>query len=310
MGKVFGKISLAQGASRFATTAAVLSMTLLLGACSQNDTLNLGLGGNERPKTVDIATASAGNSSQAELEKATVYWGEQHTKNPRDAKAAVSYARNLKAMGRKANALSVLQSTYMFASDDKELLSEYGRLALELGQVTTAEKLLIRAEDPAKPDWRLISARGTVLAKQGRFKESIEFFEKALSLAPGQPSLLNNLAMAYAMDGQAARGEELLRRATASGASDPRLQKNLELVMDLQGKGSEAQPTVAAAPPAAPAAVSAPARQMPVQNASWSKPLPIEQDTTPVVVADSSTISPDEIVRRAMEAEHAKSARR
>lgn len=314
MGKVRGRSSILSSAKRPAILTATISMMLLLGACAQNSALNLGLG-DDQPKTVDIATASAGNSSQAELEKATAYWGEQHAKNPRDAKAAVSYARNLKAMGRKANALAVLQSTYMFASDDKELLSEYGRLALDLGQVTTAEKLLIRAEDPAKPDWRIISARGTVLAKQGRVKESISYFEKALALSPGQPSLLNNLAMAYAMDGQAGRGEELLRRAAANGPHDARVQKNLELVMDLQGKGAEAPPPATEAEPVAGEPTPQPAGPaLPVQSAAWNKPLPIEQEASPIRVAATRTASSgsneDDILRRALEGEQAKGASR
>ncbi|MGE0767357.1 MAG: tetratricopeptide repeat protein [Hyphomicrobiaceae bacterium] len=312
MGKVLGKSSAMGGAQRLATSAVTISMTLLLGACSQTGPLNLGLGlGNDQPATVDIATASAGNTSLADLEKATAYWGEQHSKNPRDTKAAVSYARNLKAMGRKANALAVLQATYMFDSDDKELLSEYGRLALDLGQVTTAEKLLARAEDPSKPDWKIVSARGTVLAKQGRFKESISYFEKALSLSPGRPSLLNNLAMAYAMDGEAARGEALLRQAGEAGSSDPRVQKNLELVMDLQGKNADTPPVpVPAATAAEPAATGVAARP-PLSNSAWDKPLPIELAAAPVHVASttnaaSTALDADEIVRRAMAAEHGK----
>jgi len=314
MRKLLGKSSLAGAALRRATTAAAISTTLLLGACAQNNPLDLALG-NDRPKTADIATASAGNATRADLEKATAYWGEQHAKNPRDAKAAVAYARNLKAMGRKANALAALQATYMFASDDKDLLSEYGRLALDLGQVSTAEKLLIRAEDPARPDWRIISARGTILAKQNRFKEAISFYETALELSPGQPSLLNNLAMAYAMDGQAARGEGLLRKAMEAGGRDPRLQKNLELVVDLQGRSARPEATVAAAQPTPPptATTTPPATTAPVANSAWSKPLPIEREATPVKVATTTTASAplhaDTIVRQALEAEHAKSAR-
>lgn len=314
MGKVLGTGRLVSSAARPAAMATAISMTLLLGACAQNSPLNLGLS-NDQPKTADIATASAGNATRADLEKATAYWGEQHAKNPRDPKAAIAYARNLKAMGRKANALSALQATYMFASDDKDLLSEYGRLALDLGQVSTAERLLARAEDPAKPDWRIVSARGTVLAKQNRFKEAIPLYEKALGLAPGQPSLLNNLAMAYAMDGQPARAEDLLQQATERGARDPRIQKNLQLVMDLQGKNTQpavAQP--AAAAPVVRVAAPAPVRAAPVKKTAWDKPLPIETDDAPIqvsaTVTASTTTAGDDIVRRATEAEHAKTVRR
>lgn len=182
-------VSLVLGMS---SRGAAFSLALLLGGCAQLGSIGLD---NEPPKVANIATSSAGPSSKAELEKATAYWGEQHTKNPRDPKAALSYAKNLKALGRKPQALGVMQATYMFATDDREFLSEYGRLALDMGQVSTAGELLARADDPAKPDWRIISAKGTVQAKQGNYKDAIVLYEQARELAPEQASVLNNLAL-------------------------------------------------------------------------------------------------------------------
>lgn len=218
----------------------VIAVTLALGACSQGSTFDLGLSLNDPPAS-RIATASAAQTDQAELQKATAFWAKKYSENPRDGKAALSYARNLKALGRKPEALSVLQTAYMFNADQREYLSEFGRLALDQGQVSTADQLLARADDPATPDWRVLSARGTVMAKQGKFKESIPFFERARALAPAQSSVLNNLAMAYTMDGQATRGEELLRQAVQAGTKDARVQQNLALVLELQGKADDAQ---------------------------------------------------------------------
>jgi Flp pilus assembly protein TadD len=124
---------------------------------------------------------------------------------------------------------------------DREQLSEYGRLALEFDQVSTAKALLERADDPANPDWRVLNARGTVLAKEGKHKEATVFFDRALALAPGQPSVLNNLALAHAMAGEAQKAEDMLRQASASGDADPRVNQNLALVLSLQGKYGEAK---------------------------------------------------------------------
>ncbi len=311
MGKFVGDASMMHGIARSAASVAVVSVTLLLGACAQSgNDLNLGLD-SDKPKAVDIATASAGDRPEAELQKATAYWGEQHGKNPRDPKAAIAFARNLKALGRKAQALAVMQSSYTYAPDDKDFLSEYGRLSLELGQVSTAEQLLARADDPAKPDWRILSARGTVLAKQGRFKESIEYFERASSLAPGQASVMNNLAMAYTMDGQAARGEALLRQAASTGTTDPRVQQNLALVVGLQAKSPD--DTAAAAPAVA---AGTPAREA-VKAVAWNKPLPIEQAAAPAKgsskaapKATAIATDPDALIRQAMAAEQAKTSSR
>jgi Flp pilus assembly protein TadD len=147
----------------------------------------------------------------------------------------------LKATGAKERSVAVLQQASIFHPQSKELQSEYGRLALELDQVSLAQKLLEMADDPAKPDWRVISGRGTVLAKQGAYSDAIAMFERAHAVAPSQVTVMNNLAMAYAANGQADKAEELLRKAIAGNPADVRLSQNLALVLGLQGKYDEAK---------------------------------------------------------------------
>jgi len=142
-------------------------------------------------------------------------------------------------MGHKQQALSVLQQAAVYHGDSPELAGEYGRLALDLGQAQIAEKVLAQADNPARPDWRVISARGTAVAKQGRYKEAIPFFQRALALAPNHPSVLNNLAMAHAMGGDPVEAENLLRQAVDAGGDSKRVRQNLALVVGLQGRYEE-----------------------------------------------------------------------
>jgi Flp pilus assembly protein TadD len=221
---------------------AALTATLLLGACAQTAQAplqSLSQAGDRQNE------AEAPGRAKTELEKATEYWGRQYAQNPRDRKAAISYARNLKAGGQKEHALAVLQHASIYNGENRELASEYGRLALDVDQVSLAEKLLAAADDPANPDWRVVSARGTVLAKQGNYKDAIPMFERALALAPEHPSLLNNLALAHAAGGQADAAEALLRRAVKTTDGDARIRQNLALVLGLQGKYDEAKQVAA-----------------------------------------------------------------
>ena len=181
--------------------------------------------------------------NRSELHKATEYWGQVYAKNPRDAQTALNYARNLKAMGDKQQALSVLQQASAFNGGHRGIMSEHGRLALELDQVDVAQKLLEQADDPGNPDWKTISARGTLLAKQGRYRDAIPLYERALGLAPGQASVLNNLALAHAMEGNADKAEQLLKQAAEAGGHKARVNQNLALVLGLQGKYDEAKVT-------------------------------------------------------------------
>ena len=174
-------------------------------------------------------------------ERAAEHWGKAYAKNPRNPEAALNYARKLKALGDKQQAFAVLHQAASLNAGHRGLLSEYARLALELDQVERAQKLLEEADDPASPDWRVISARGTVLAKQGKYREAIPLYQRALALAPNQASVLNNLALALAMDGNAEQAETLLKQAVAQGGHEARVGQNLALVLSLQGKYEEAK---------------------------------------------------------------------
>jgi Flp pilus assembly protein TadD len=226
---------------------AVLSLTLALSACGGAGPLDFASLG-QKPEQVAETTAS--QTPQTELQKATEYWGKQFEKNPRDPQAAINYVRNLKALGAKPQAMSAIQQAHAANPGHKGVASEYGRLALEMDQVTVAEKLLAMADDPVAPDWKVISARGTVLAKQGRYREAIPQFERALALSPNQPTLLNNLALAHAMNGQADKAEPMLRQAAADGSADPKVTQNLSLVLGLQGKHDDAKGVIIRTAPA------------------------------------------------------------
>lgn len=218
---------------------AASALTLGLGGCAGSGAdLTADLMG--KPPAQDQAAAQVAATPQTELEKATDYWGEKFSKSPRTLDYALNYARNLKALGNKQQALGVLQQASSYHGQNRELAGEYGRLALELDQVQTAKQLLAYADDPAKPDWRIISARATALAKEGSYKDAIPLYQRAMSLSNSNASVMNNLAMAYALDGQPAESERLLKEAASRGGS-AKVQKNLSLVLGLQGKYDEAQ---------------------------------------------------------------------
>ena len=224
---------------------ASLSATLMLGACAQTADLL------PKPESALARVSDEDEKKpeypQNELQKATTYWGQEYGKRTSELQPALNYARNLKALGEKSKALAVLQQAASLHDSDPELAGEYGRLALELDQVSVAARMLRIADDPTKPDWKVISARGTVLAKQGQYKDAIPFYERALTLAQNQPSVLNNLAMAYAMSGDAKKAEELLRQASAgnSGENSGKVKQNLALVLGLEGRYDEAKAVTA-----------------------------------------------------------------
>jgi Flp pilus assembly protein TadD len=253
----------------------IAGVGLALGACSQLSSLPQLTAAEPSAPATTASTATP--DARTDLQKATEYWGKEFAKNPRDAQIGLNYARNLKALGEKRQALAVLQQASVFHGAHRGLNAEYGRLALEFDQVSLAGKLLEQADDPTNPDWKLISARGTVLAKQGRYRDAIAFYERALVLAPEQASILNNLALAHAMEGHPDKAEPLLKRAAAAGGNEPRVGQNLALVLGLQGKYDEAKLTAARDLPADNAAANVDY----VRNIVKLQPKPLETAARP-----------------------------
>jgi Flp pilus assembly protein TadD len=243
-----------RAAYRLGAVGFVATIGAVSGGCAQ-----LGSLPELTTATTEVRHKNIGGTPKNELAVATEYWGKKFAENPTKLESALSYAKNLKALGRKRQALAVLQQAAVYHGDKRELAGEYGRLALSLGHVKIAEKVLAQADSASDPDWRVISARGTALAKQGRYRDSVPFFERALVLAPNHPSVLNNLAMAQAMAGDAPQAEGLLRQAVAQGGNTKRVRQNLALVLGLQGRYDESAsvgaqdqaPTAAAADTAA-----------------------------------------------------------
>jgi Flp pilus assembly protein TadD len=236
-----GNVGAARKLPRARSLLVIAAVGLLAGGCStQMESAQALLTAAQAPSFTEATTPPVEDGRSA-LQKATEYWGKAYAKDPRDAKTAINYAKNLKALGEKQQALAVLQQTSVYHGTNRALNAEYGRLALEFDQVSLAQKLLEQADDPANPDWRVISARGTVLAKQGIYKDAIAHYQRALTLSPNEPSVMNNLAMAYVALGEPDKAEPLLKRAAAAGGQDGRVTQNLALALSLQGKYDEAK---------------------------------------------------------------------
>lgn len=270
-----------------ALSLVVLTSALLAGGCAQT--------GASPETTAALTTAKADESTvpQTDLEKATEYWGKSYGKDRKNKTAALSYAKNLRALGRTQMAMQVLQDASLYHGSDRELAAEYGRLALDLDQAGVASKVLALADDPAKPDWKVISARGAAAAKLGKYAEAVPFFERANQLAPGNPSVLNNLAMAYAANGQPDRAEVMLREALAQRPTDERIRQNLTIVLGLKGRHDEAKALAEQGPGAESGVANAELlrRIVRVEPASAATPPTVTAAAAPAAPAKESKVA-------------------
>ncbi|MEN2494298.1 MAG: hypothetical protein TECD_00189 [Hyphomicrobiaceae bacterium hypho_1] len=223
------------GALRLVRFILTLSATAIFCACGKSHLDNIS----------NLGIVTNGASSITAIDRSTgfdiAHYSKLYIADPKNKTNALNYASALRKAGHKNHAVSVLRTASAYHGMDIEFLSAYGRTTLANDQAAAAIKILAKADDPNRPDWRTVSARGTAFAKLGRYKDASYQFERALKLAPKNPSVMNNLAMAKAANGDLKIAETLLSKASQMPIIDPKVKRNLAIVLRLQGRKSDAQ---------------------------------------------------------------------
>jgi Flp pilus assembly protein TadD len=181
---------------------------------------------------------------------------DRYRANPKDADAALQYARALRATGQRSQAVAVLEQATIAHPDNKALLAGYGRALADNGNFQQAFDVFSRAHTPEDPDWRILSAQGTALDQLGRHDEARQYYASALKISPDEPTVLSNLGLSYVLSKDLPKAEEILRRANGRANADSRVRLNLALVIGLQGRFAEAENIVKADRPPEEAAAN------------------------------------------------------
>ena len=168
-------------------------------------------------------------------------WAKRYDANPKDREAAFNYARALRALEQNAQALAVLQRAVLTFQDDRELLGAYGRSLADNGRLREADDVLSRAHSPERPDWRILSAQGTVADQMGEHARAQQIYQTALKLAPNEPTIMSNYGLSLALSRNLPEAERVLAEAAASDRADARVRQNLVFVLGLQGRFGEAE---------------------------------------------------------------------
>jgi Flp pilus assembly protein TadD len=218
------------------------------------------------------ATVSGAKPGDVKIGDATspVLAADQTRSTP--AASVLTEARGLRRAGDKKKAFDLIDAAVAKApAPDRTLLVEGGLLALEIGAPEKAEMFLKKAEDPAKPDWRVLSGLGVAASAQGRHEEARRHFKAALALSPGQPAVLNNLALSHVLERKPGEAEKVLREASKAAPKSARIKQNLALTQGLKGRSDDSGEATESAKTAAPekSAVSPPRKAAAVATPSW-----------------------------------------
>lgn len=178
--------------------------------------------------------------SQEAYRKLAETWGKRYQSNPGDKMASLNYARALRGMDEKMQAVSVLEQAAARNPDDPDILAAYGKALVETGQLEQARGVLSRAHTPDMPNARVLSAQGVIADQSGDHAKAQELYRTALKRDPNDPVILTNLGLSLIISKQSGEAETILRRAVASPKADGRMRETLAFALAINGRRDEA----------------------------------------------------------------------
>ena len=184
--------------------------------------------------TASIAPRAA--TSEDGLRREAERLGRAYDRKPGERATSLRYAAVLRQLGQHGQAVAVLQRATIANLNDSEVGAAYGKALADVGRFQEASEVLARAHSPDRPDWRILSAQGTVADQMGEHARAQQFYEAALQVAPGEPVVLANLGLSYALSKRLSDAERVLTQAANHPRADERIRANLAMVLALSGK--------------------------------------------------------------------------
>ena len=196
--------------------------------------------------------------------------GRRFDSDPGQKNVSIAYSKALRALGRYHEAASVMQVAAVKSPEDFDVLGEYGRALADDGQLAQAKDVLTRAYAPERPDWRILTAQGTVADRLDDHVGAQDFYHRALQIEPNDAATLSDLGLSLALSKNLPEAEQVMRQAVAAPGATVQIRNNLALVLALEGKFVESQRVAEQdLSPADAAANVAAIKQMIAQTPTW-----------------------------------------
>lgn len=188
--------------------------------------------------------------TQADVERALGNYADaeahyrQATEQSKGAvRAHLELAAMYRSQGKQDEALEILRRAHALGPHHVEVLKEYARQALLMGENAIALEKATEGLKQNPDDVRLLNIRGVAQDRAGEHKRAQKDYRKALGLSAvlvDREYTTNNLALSLVADGQAAEAVKLLEAALPKAQNKAVLRQLLALAYGVAGDADKA----------------------------------------------------------------------
>lgn len=227
--------------SRYFHASTSVLASLAFAACATTASPSIG---SQTAGNVEIAKPTAEDIaliSRAEPLAQVNYWNDQYNLHPVDLDITIAFIRSLRKISSFERAAEVASLAVVSHPQSAELYIELGRASASQGKSRDAlraygKALAINPDNPFP-----FAAIGMILDREGQHENAQKAYAEALLRNPNRQATLSNYGMSLALTGNLPEAEEKLRKAVSLPDASPKIRQNFALILGLQGKFEEAR---------------------------------------------------------------------
>ena len=210
----------------------------IIGGCLQS-TKNV----SEKSGALNAALWELASGSEAanEYEKAASYFDRIYQSYPKNKKALLGYARNLRYLGLPKESIKAIQVALEKFDNDTDLKIELAKSQLAASLISDAKITLNEVAQAEPTRWEIYSALGIINDRFENYKEAQNAYKRALELSPDNVDVTNNLALSLAQSGEISKAINILQEVVRSENSSMQSRQNLALLYGLSGQLNKAK---------------------------------------------------------------------
>jgi len=215
-----------------------ISMLLLTSCITVGETSKLAEDANTR-RVLQQLSDDAENAF--EYSKAAEYYNRIIELQPKNKKATIGLARNLRYAGIPKEAVKIIKNYVSNFHEGKGLQLELLKAQVAAGMLDMALKTADELKNQEPSNWELYSILGIIYDQKNDYDLAKKNYLKGLKLSPENPTILNNFALSLAQNGEVEKAIVVLEPIVLSEKTTIQTRQTLALLYNLTGSFNKGQ---------------------------------------------------------------------